>query len=102
MSEARGAAKGERVAVITGDAGGIGTACVALFHQLGWSVVSVDRAESGPVADLRVRADVAVEADQERAFSQIGERFNRIDALVNNAAEQICKSAPDTSAGEWD
>jgi NAD(P)-dependent dehydrogenase (short-subunit alcohol dehydrogenase family) len=92
----------DRVAVITGAAGGIGAACVALFRQERWKVVAVDRAEGGPDADLRLRADVAVLDDLDRVFAEVQGAYGRLDALVNNAAEQICKPASDTMPNEWD
>lgn len=90
------------VAVLTGAASGIGAASVALFREQGWKVVAVDRAEGGPDADRRIRADVAVVGDLDRVFAEVGSAYGRVDALVNNAAEQICKSVSDTTADDWD
>lgn len=98
----RAGTTGERVVVITGSAGGIGAASVALFRQERWKVVAVDRAKGGPDADLRLRADVAVVGDLDRVIAEVEGTYGRLDALVNNAAEQICKSACDTTPEEWD
>jgi glucose 1-dehydrogenase len=94
--------KDDRVVVITGAAGGIGSASVSVFREQGWKVVAVDRAAGGPEADLRIRADVAVMSDLERVFADVRGAYGRVDALVNNAAEQICKSAAETTPDDWD
>lgn len=96
------AAEGERVVAITGAASGIGAACVGLFRELGWRVAAIDRASGGPDADLRVRADVADASEIDAAFGEIERGLGRLDALVNNAAEQICKPATETGADDWD
>ncbi len=86
----------ERVVIVTGASGGIGEATARFFAQNGWAVVLAARSEekvqdivreieaSGGLA-LAVKTDVtdylAVEALVEKTL----ERFDRIDAVVNNA-----------------
>ena len=88
MSEGRLA---ERVAVVTGGAGGIGGATARRLAREGARVVVVDldgeRAEqvATEVAGLAVAADVAREEDVERYLSVAVERFGRVDLHHLNA-----------------
>jgi hypothetical protein len=94
----------KRYALITGAAGGIGRATTELFAAEGWDTIAVDRREAEPFPPgvLSRRADVAVPADVEALFAWLEERTDRLDALVNNAAVQICKPMVDLSVEEWD
>ncbi len=94
----------KRYALITGAAGGIGRATTELFAAEGWDTIAVDRREAEPFPPgvLSRRADVAVPADVEALFAWLEERTDRLDALVNNAAIQICKPMVDLSVEEWD
>lgn len=84
------------VAVVTGAARGIGAAICDRLEADGWSVVPIDREpmmRSGSIQlDL---ADPAAVCDGLSGLS-------RVDALVNNAAVQLCKPLVDTSLDEWD
>jgi NAD(P)-dependent dehydrogenase (short-subunit alcohol dehydrogenase family) len=85
-----------RVAIVTGAAGEIGTALVSTLLQAGASVVGVVRRrlprQSAIGADgdhrglLVLRADVRNQQDVKRAVSQAVRKFGKIDILVNNAA----------------
>ena len=93
----------QRVVLITGAAGGIGAATAAVFHDSGWVVVGVDRGErSVDGVELMLAADMADPEAPESVFGQVDERFGRLDALVNNAAVQVCKSIMETTAEDWD
>lgn len=91
------------IVVVTGAAGGVGRATVALFHEEGWHVVGIDRAKDVPIpnADQVIRADVGIEDDVKVIFEDLA-RLGHIDALVNNAAIQIVKPLVETTAEEWD
>lgn len=94
---------GPRVAVITGAAGGIGSATCRVFHESGWTVVGVDRRhETVPGADLFIEADISDPESPARIFAEVRAHSGRLDALVNNAAVQICKPILETTAEEWD
>ena len=73
-----------KVCVITGAASGIGADAAVRFAEEGARVVGVDLAEVAGV-DLSVVADVADEAAVEALYSQVRERFGRVDVLFNNA-----------------
>ena len=88
----------KKTVLITGGGRGIGAACARLAAERGYQVCinyrSDDAAALGVVraieeaggAAFAVQADVAREAQVERMFAQVDERFGRLDALVNNAA----------------
>ncbi|MDA3007986.1 MAG: SDR family oxidoreductase [Actinomycetota bacterium] len=84
-----------RVAVVTGGAGGIGRAAVERWLALGWSVVAADlNAERGAelLAEvdggerlLFVPVDVSIEEDMAGLIDTAVARFGRVDAMFNNA-----------------
>jgi len=94
----------KRVALITGAAGGIGRATVEVFHAAGWDTVAVDRqAASGFPRGVHVRqADVSLPDSVTELFAWLRSKVGRLDALVNNAAIQICKPLVETTPEEWD
>lgn len=89
-----------RVAVITGAAGGIGCATVKLFRSMGWYVVGVDVHELDS-SDRSICVDLSDANQSARAFKSIMKTEGRIDALVNNAASQLCKSILETTSEDW-
>jgi glucose 1-dehydrogenase len=94
-----------KIVLITGAAGGIGRATVALFAQMGWHVIGVDRADFGtdfPVDGLFIRSDISVGENLKTIFEQAHAFTGYLNALVNNAALQIAKPMLDTSVEEWD
>ncbi len=92
-----------RVVLITGAAGGIGSAAARAFQNDGWRVVGVDRSSDAvPGVDHMIRADISDPESPARIFAELGEHFDRLDALVNNAAMQICKPVIETTVEEWD
>ncbi len=93
-----------RVALVTGAAGGIGRATVEVFHEAGWTTVAVDRqtAYSFAAGIAFRQADVSDPDQVERLFGWLTREVGQLDALVNNAAIQICKPLPEMSVGEWD
>lgn len=94
-----------KTVLITGAAGGIGRATVALFAQMGWRVIGVDRADFGtgfPSNGLFVQSDVSIGENLETIFTQAQAFTGYLNALVNNAALQIAKPLLETSVEEWD
>jgi 3-oxoacyl-[acyl-carrier protein] reductase len=77
----------ERVALITGASGGLGQALVREFVAQGWGVVATSRNKpSGEKSNpWHLRLDVTKKQEAEAVIAEILKRFNRIDALVNNA-----------------
>jgi len=93
-----------RVVLVTGAAGGIGSATVKTFAAAGWRVLAVDRQSFAQVPDgvVSLSADVSQEEAIGGVFARLTGEFGRLDALVNNAAIQISKSTTTMSAEEWD
>ena len=95
----------QRTVLITGAAGGIGRATVALFAEKGWRVIGIDRAPFGknfPSNGLFIQIEVANPESMETIFNQVKTITNDLDALVNNAAIQVAKPLLETSVEEWD
>ena len=98
-------AQGERVALITGAAGGIGRALVSVFEAQGWRVVSTDRVALdrtshvvGSLADLS-RPDTAGGSALIAALR--AETRGQLSAIVHNAAFQVVKPTAELSADDW-
>jgi NAD(P)-dependent dehydrogenase (short-subunit alcohol dehydrogenase family) len=92
-----------KVCVITGAAGGIGTATAALFRSEGATVAGVDITENAP-GDLSLQVDVTQEDQVADMYARVREAFGRIDVLFNNAgiAPGDDVSALDTGVDAWD
>ena len=93
-----------RVVLITGIAGGIGLATAKVFTAAGWRVCGVDKRmpeDQTSIAHL-MQADISNPNDQARIFGDLANRDRRLDALVNNAAVQICKPLIEMTPEEWD
>jgi glucose 1-dehydrogenase len=91
--------------LITGAAGGIGRAAVALFSQKGWRVIGVDRNPFGddfPKNGLFIQSDISRPEDMESIFEQANAFTEALDAIVNNAALQVAKPLVETTVEEWD
>ena len=73
-----------KVCVITGAAGGIGSATAAVFEREGATVVGVDLLEHS-VGALSLTADLTSEDDVRSIYLTAKQRFGRIDVLFNNA-----------------
>jgi NAD(P)-dependent dehydrogenase (short-subunit alcohol dehydrogenase family) len=74
----------DKVAVITGAAGGIGLATAELFEAEGAHVVGVDLKEHS-VGELSLQVDITDEQAVQDMYQQTRERFGTIDVLFNNA-----------------
>lgn len=97
-----------KVAVITGAGRGIGKACVEVFVREGARVLAVDysgdqaqtAAEFGP-AVTAYHADVSLEDEIKAMFAFALDRFGRIDAVLNVAANQKGRDV-EVSTTEYD
>lgn len=92
------------IVLITGVNGGIGLATAQIFSEAKWHVIGVDRQQTASKDSVHhyIQADVSDVAEWQRIFSEIADDEGRIDALVNNAAIQICKPLLETTVEEWD
>ncbi|GAA4551349.1 SDR family oxidoreductase [Pseudonocardia xishanensis] len=102
----------ERVALVTGAAGGVGGALVELLAARGYAVVATDispdveglaeklGASGGTV--LPLVADVADSASAERSVAAAEREFGRLDLLVNNAARFLRRPIVETADEDFD
>ena len=93
-----------KAVLITGVSGGIGSATAQAFARAGWHVIGVDLHQVDSLPDVHhfIRTDVSDIADSQRIFAEVADDEGRIDALINNAAIQICKPLVETTPDEWD
>jgi glucose 1-dehydrogenase len=93
-----------KLALVTGAAGGIGRATVETFSAAGWEVIAVDRRHAqGFPEGVRVEtADIAVPAEVDALFELVAGHWSQLHALVNNAAIQVAKPILETTVDEWD
>jgi NAD(P)-dependent dehydrogenase (short-subunit alcohol dehydrogenase family) len=103
----------DRVAVVTGSAGGIGEGIIRQFASSGSKVVVNDLDESRinrVVSDLReqgfdaigIAADITKKEQVDRMFAAVKDTFGRVDILVNNAGIERDKSIRNMSEEDWD
>jgi len=92
-----------KTVLITGVAGGIGSATAKLFADEGWRVIGVDRREA-EVEGVHhfIEADISTEEASAQIFEEAGAQEGHLNALVNNAAIQVCKPVVEMSIEEWD
>jgi NAD(P)-dependent dehydrogenase (short-subunit alcohol dehydrogenase family) len=99
------AAPENKVAIVTGGAGGIGAATAAALAEAGMAVALADW-QAEPVEQqaqslrergyqaLGLAADISRRAEVERMVGQVVEAFGRVDVLVNNAGINPPHQAP--------
>lgn len=90
----------DRVAVVTGAAGGIGSATVQRLREEGMTVVATDLDEASlpDLSEHHFSLDVTDPNDVARVMDAVLAKFGRVDVLVNNAG--ITGSQQATTAGE--
>jgi len=96
-----------RTVLITGAAGGVGRATVALFLEEGWRVLAVDLSPfpQGPLLKGAhfFKADISIAQEVQALADNLGSQVaGGLHALVNNAAVQIIKPLVETTSEEWD
>lgn len=103
----------KKTVIITGAAGGIGSAAAKAFAVKGYAVVLADinqeglsilhHSLAGEGADVSVcKTDLASEEDWARLIAHTVDRFGRIDVLVNNAAWREPGSVRGLSLPVWE
>jgi len=75
----------EQVAVVTGAASGLGLAIATRLHDRGARVALLDLNQAPDIGAFPFAVDLTSETNVENVINQIGERFGRIDILVNSA-----------------
>jgi NAD(P)-dependent dehydrogenase (short-subunit alcohol dehydrogenase family) len=105
------AASPQKVALVTGAARGIGLAAAKRFLAEGWCVALLDierelldnavAAIACPDHTLALACDVSDANAVGDAIDRIGQRFGRLDALVNNAGVAVFAPLLETSDADW-
>jgi rhamnulose-1-phosphate aldolase/alcohol dehydrogenase len=98
-----------QVALVTGGAGGIGSAIGDALQAAGACVVAFDLDRAGAEAavagygdqGLAVSGDVTSEESVADAFAAAAERFGGVDIVVSNAGVASSAALEDTSLAEW-
>jgi len=98
----------EKVAIVTGAAGGIGRKTVEAFLEAGAAVIAVDKSEK--VIELEssssrvaiVQGEIAKPITAKNAVSIANEKFGGLDILVNNAGRSFPKPFLEISERDWD
>ncbi len=101
-----------KVAIITGGAGGLGRAAAMLLSREGAKIVvtDIDPVVVKSVAEeivasggeaLAVKHDVTSESEWSGVIDETLKKFGHVDVLVNNAGVIIYKKIEDTSLAEW-
>jgi NAD(P)-dependent dehydrogenase (short-subunit alcohol dehydrogenase family) len=102
----------DKVAIVTGAAGGLGSAEASLLAKEGAKVIltDIDDAAIEKVAEainsrggkaLFIKHDVTSEKEWSKVIGRTLDDFGRLDVLVNNAGVIIYKKIEDTSLVEW-
>ncbi len=102
-----------RSAVVTGPASGIGQAIATAFAEEGADIAAIDVDETGLQSLAKqigqmgrkcvpIHADLASEAEVNRAAQLAISELGDIHILVNNAGVHLSKSLLDTTDGDWD
>jgi NAD(P)-dependent dehydrogenase (short-subunit alcohol dehydrogenase family) len=92
------------IALITGAAGGIGSATAEEFARAGYWLVLMDRREikEPQLAEhLKFSLDLTDENSVRNAIAEATQRFGRIDALVNIAGTNHQSGIREMQASEW-
>ncbi len=109
----QGALQG-KLALITGGGRGIGRAIALELARRGADVLinyvrhhddaqkTADAAGDLGVRAETVRGNVADEANVQRMFNEVRERFGYLDILVNNSASGVNRPAKDLTPHHWD
>ena len=93
----------DRIAVVTGGASGIGAATAALLRSRGATTITFDRQGMDarvPTTD-HVIVDLTDHDATARAVAAVGDRYGRIDLLVNNAGIGAVDTIDDGDFARW-
>jgi NAD(P)-dependent dehydrogenase (short-subunit alcohol dehydrogenase family) len=94
----------QRIAVVTGGTGGIGTAVCRRLAKEGAQVIAADRSapkEQMPERISYINLDVTSEDSVKAMMAAIKDSHGQIDVLVNAAGIEIETTIEDTSLDDW-
>ena len=88
----------KRYVLITGSAGGIGRACVALFAEHGWHVIGIDLKDFGegfPTNGIFIKADISHAGEYDAIFQKV----SAATPVLARRGEQRCPPGFQTIGG---
>ena len=104
----------DKVALITGASGGLGSAICEEFAREGADCLVVYRSDKVQAEETAsrvrsqgrraqvIKADVSKEGDVRKMFEVVNQVFNRLDILVANAGMGISKALLDSTLGDFE
>lgn len=92
---------GDKVALVTGAAHGIGASISGRLVADGWRVVAADRNPAAMEGVRPVVADVSDEAAVQALVEGVRETEGRLDGLVSNAGIMVRKQLRELTLAEW-
>ena len=97
-----------KVALVTGSASGLGAAIAIALAQAGATVACHGNRRAANETAMAIgegavafRADLASATGAEELFTQVKERFGRVDLLINNAGMISRAAAEEVSLADW-
>jgi 2-deoxy-D-gluconate 3-dehydrogenase len=97
-----------KVALVTGSASGLGAAIAIALAQAGATVACHGNRRAANETALAIgdgaaafRADLASTTGAEELFTQVKEKFARVDLLINNAGTIMRAAAEEVSLADW-
>ncbi|MFC9616981.1 SDR family NAD(P)-dependent oxidoreductase [Streptomyces sp. NPDC057717] len=104
MNDTTGAGTAQKVAIITGASGGIGSALVTAYRSLGYAVVATSRSmpQSEDPQVLAFNDDLAESGAGARIVAAAMDGFGRIDTVVNSAGVYIEKPFTEYTDADFD
>jgi 2-dehydro-3-deoxy-D-gluconate 5-dehydrogenase len=97
-----------KVALVTGSAGGLGAAIAIALSQAGAKVACHGNRRAATETATTIggdaaafRADLSSTTGAEDLFAQVKEKFGRVDILVNNAGTILRAPAEDVTLEDW-
>ena len=91
----------DKVAVVTGGCGGIGTAICERFAAEGAIVYAADLRSNDSDSSSFIEHDVTKEDSAENVMSTVKQEHGKLDILVNAAGIEFEKTIENTSLEEW-
>lgn len=103
-------AEEQRVAMVTGAAGGMGQAIVKRLHDAGMAIILVDLKGEPAVEFARecgcagavIEADLSVPQSAQEIMELVEQHIGRLDHLVNNAGANIPSNLFNIEVEQWD
>lgn len=96
--------KKNNILLVTGVNGDIGQAIAKQFKKYNWFVIGIDKNEclNTQYIDKFFCKDLTETDAVKNILSEIKNRYNHLDCIVNNAALQICKPIWELTENDWE